>query len=148
LVLINILVLPLLLLLLLLLLLCPQAHRDVTPTSLLMSAVEVALSRKALAEQISSTQANNAPSFDVSLVQRGRYLGQVVVRSPAGDGGLLSGHRCGVNGTLYADSLLMALYLLAALQEGPPGDLPAGVVGLEGLVRQSLQLQCLKSAEC
>lgn len=54
-----------------------QAHRDVSPCYLLMSAVELAATRKALVRQLAQSRAGAPVPFDSSSVRKGRYLGQM-----------------------------------------------------------------------
>eukprot|EP00878_Enallax_costatus_P027899 GHUV01030087.1.p1 GENE.GHUV01030087.1~~GHUV01030087.1.p1 ORF type:complete len:989 (+),score=366.66 GHUV01030087.1:1269-4235(+) len=54
-----------------------QAHKDVSPCYLLMSAAQIAVTRKALADQLHHLRGYGPPPLDVSSVRKGRYLGQV-----------------------------------------------------------------------
>jgi hypothetical protein len=67
---------------LLLLLLPVQAHKDVQPCHLLMCASQLAISRKAAAEQLAAARSGAPPPFDAGAVRKGRYLGQLELRRP------------------------------------------------------------------
>jgi hypothetical protein len=62
---------------------CLQAHSEVSACHLLMSAAQVALTRKNLVEQLTALSAG-PPAFDASSVKKGRYLGQFERKQPEG----------------------------------------------------------------
>jgi hypothetical protein len=48
-----------------------------------MCAAQLAITRKAAAEQLAAARAGAAPPFDAAAVRKGRYLGQLEMRRPA-----------------------------------------------------------------
>lgn len=72
-----------------------QVHKDVSACYLLMSAAQLAVSRKAAAQQLASQRGGAATPFDAAAVRKGRYLGQVELKQPEG---APPGHRSAVEG--------------------------------------------------
>lgn len=66
-----------------------QAHKDVTPVYLYMTAAQLAARRKAAAEQLTNLRDGAPAPFDASAVRKGRYLGQIEFKRPEG----APGHR-------------------------------------------------------
>ncbi|KAF6251338.1 Foie gras liver health family 1-domain-containing protein [Scenedesmus sp. NREL 46B-D3] len=61
-----------------------QANKDIHPCHLLSSAAQLAISRKAAAEQLAVARAGEPPLIDASAVRKGRYLGQLEMRRAHG----------------------------------------------------------------
>lgn len=59
-----------------------QAHKDVSPCYLLLSAAQTAATRKAMADELCKLHGDGPPPFDVASVRKGRYLGQVEFKTP------------------------------------------------------------------
>eukprot|EP00879_Flechtneria_rotunda_P002505 GHRR01002703.1.p1 GENE.GHRR01002703.1~~GHRR01002703.1.p1 ORF type:complete len:1063 (+),score=495.97 GHRR01002703.1:1057-4245(+) len=64
-----------------------QAHKDVQPAHLLVSAAQLAAQRKAAAEELRQQRNGAAPPIDLCAVRKGRYLGQIEIRTPDGPAG-------------------------------------------------------------
>lgn len=60
-----------------------QAHPEAAPCHLLMSAAQLAVTRKNLVEQLVAIS-TGPPAFDASSVKKGRYLGQFERKQPEG----------------------------------------------------------------
>lgn len=60
-----------------------QVHPEAAPCHLLMSAAQLALTRKNLVEQLVALS-GGPPAFDTSAVKKGRYLGQYERKQPDG----------------------------------------------------------------
>lgn len=60
-----------------------QAHPEAAPCHLLMSAAQVALTRKGLVEQLTALR-GAPPAFNPGSVKKGRYLGQYERKQPEG----------------------------------------------------------------
>jgi hypothetical protein len=58
-------------------------HPEAAPCHLLMSAAQVALTRKSLVEQLTALR-GGLPAFNPSSVKKGRYLGQFERKVPEG----------------------------------------------------------------
>ena len=60
-----------------------QAHPEAAPCHLLLSAAQLALTRKSLVEQLTALSGGPA-AFNPASVKKGRYLGQYERKQPEG----------------------------------------------------------------